>query len=453
MKQKVGLMLVILLLVKITQAQIFDENLKKLIEKSFEKSTSIKILAYKVQDAKLDEQIAKNAYLPKVSANATYTRLNDDIVFPENLQTLLMGTQKLLIKEKIGLGFNSTLPATVPLQEVDPIQKKDIFKVTGNMQVLLYSGNKVPMAVKATQHQAKALNYLTEKEKNKLIVEVTDAYDQLALVLASAKVLAASEKVLDEQSLFVEKAIENGLATPIERQKIQLAKERLNIKKLEYSTNKQLLIEKLRELTDEDALVLENLNPTVRPAMLTSNLQTNERVEIKSIDEAINALDYKQKMEKTDFIPKLAAFGQYEFRKENLSLLEPVWYAGVRLQWNIFDGFTAKENVKKIDLQKKMYLEQKKEIEDLQKLGITKANVDLARATQKIKMCNEQLNLANKTYDLVNKQYRNGLTTLTELLNAINDKERSELELINAYYEQRRANIQLQDVKGILSLN
>lgn len=453
MKQKVGLMLVILLLVKITQAQIFDENLKKLIEKSFEKSASIKILAYKVQDAKLDEQIAKNAYLPKVSANATYTRLNDDIVFPENLQTLLMGTQKLLIKEKIGLGFNSTLPATVPLQEVDPIQKKDIFKVTGNMQVLLYSGNKVPMAVKATQHQAKALNYLTEKEKNKLIVEVTDAYDQLALVLASAKVLAASEKVLGEQSLFVEKAIENGLATPIERQKIQLAKERLNIKKLEYSTNKQLLIEKLRELTDEDALVLENLNPTVRPAMLTSNLQTNERVEIKSIDEAIKALDYKQKMEKTDFIPKLAAFGQYEFRKENLSLLEPVWYAGVRLQWNIFDGFTAKENVKKIDLQKKMYLEQKKEIEDLQKLGITKANVDLARATQKIKMCNEQLNLANKTYDLVNKQYRNGLTTLTELLNAINDKERSELELINAYYEQRRANIQLQDVKGILSLN
>lgn len=453
MKQKVGLMLVILLLVKITQAQIFDENLKKLIEKSFEKSASIKILAYKVQDAKLDEQIAKNAYLPKVSANATYTRLNDDIVFPENLQTLLMGTQKLLIKEKIGLGFNSTLPATVPLQEVDPIQKKDIFKVTGNMQVLLYSGNKVPMAVKATQHQAKALNYLTEKEKNKLIVEVTDAYDQLALVLASAKVLAASEKVLGEQSLFVEKAIENGLATPIERQKIQLAKERLNIKKLEYSTNKQLLIEKLRELTDEDALVLENLNPTVTPAMLTSNLQTNERVEIKSIDEAIKALDYKQKMEKTDFIPKLAAFGQYEFRKENLSLLEPVWYAGVRLQWNIFDGFTAKENVKKIDLQKKMYLEQKKEIEDLQKLGITKANVDLARATQKIKMCNEQLNLANKTYDLVNKQYRNGLTTLTELLNAINDKERSELELINAYYEQRRANIQLQDVKGILSLN
>lgn len=453
MKQKVGLMLVILLLVKITQAQMFDENLKKLIEKSFEKSTSIKILAYKVQDAKLDEQIAKNAYLPKVSANATYTRLNDDIVFPENLQTLLMGTQKLLIKEKIGLGFNSTLPATVPLQEVDPIQKKDIFKVTGNMQVLLYSGNKVPMAVKATQHQAKALNYLTEKEKNKLIVEVTDAYDQLALVLASAKVLAASEKVLDEQSLFVEKAIENGLATPIERQKIQLAKERLNIKKLEYTTNKQLLIEKLRELTDEDALVLENLNPTVTPAMLTSNLQTNERVEIKSIDEAIKALDYKQKMEKTDFIPKLAAFGQYEFRKENLSLLEPVWYAGVRLQWNIFDGFTAKQNVKKIDLQKKMYLEQKKEIADLQKLGITKANVDLARATQKIKMCNEQLNLANKTYDLVNKQYRNGLTTLTELLNAINDKERSELELITAYYEQRRANIQLQDVKGILSLN
>jgi outer membrane protein TolC len=157
-------------------------------------------------------------------------------------------------------------------------------------------------------------------------------------------------------------------------------------------------------------------------------------------------------MEQTEFIPKLAMFGQYEFRKQNLSLLDPVWYTGFRLQWNLFDGFTAKENIHKIEMDKKIYEEQKKEISELQKLGITKATVEFATANQKINMTREQLVLAEKMYELTNKQYKNGLTTLTELLSSINEKEKTNLDLIAVYYEQRIAAIQLLDAKGILSV-
>jgi outer membrane protein TolC len=455
MVKKITVAFVLFVIVKATHAQVFDGEVKFLIDNAYNNSSEIKINGYKAVQVATDRRMAQNNRLPRVSANATYTRLNDDIVFPQNLQDLLMGTQKLLIKEHLGLPFNSTFPSSIPLTKVDPIQTKNIFKVTGSAQMLLFSGFKIPMAVKATQHQQRAIELLSDKERNKIIISVNEAYNKLALVFASENVLNTSEKVLNEQALFVEAAIKNGLATPIERQKIELAKQRLEFKRVELASNRTLLIEKLNQLTGIANEVLIKLKPNLQPMLVetdTITVKIATRIEIQSINEALQALTYKQKMEKTEFIPKLAMFGQYEFRKQNLSLLDPVWYAGLRLQWNLFDGFTAKENIYKIEMDKKIFEEQKKEISDLQKLGITKAAVEFATANQKINMTREQLVLAEKMFELTNKQYKNGLTTLTELLSSINEKEKTNLDLIAVYYEQRTAAIQLLDVKGILSV-
>lgn len=456
MVQKYTVAFLLLFMANAIQAQIFNKDVRYLIGAAYKNSSEIRINNFKIDQVVTDRRIAVNNYLPRVSANATYTRLNDDIVFPQNLQSLLLGTQQLLIKEKLGLGFNSTFPSSIPLAPVDPIQKKDIFKVTGNFQMVLFSGFKIPMAIKATRHQQKAIELISEREKAKIIVAVNETYNKLALVYASERVLSSSGKLLDEQAFYVESAIKNGLATPIERQKIQLARQRLDVKAIEFTSNKTLLIEKLHQLTDIDREELAMLQPDLQPVIIESDSTTaigTTRIEIKSIDEAIQALTYKQKMERTERIPKLAMFGQYEFRKQNLSLLDPLWYAGIRLQWNLFDGFTERENSRKIEMDKNIYKEQKKEINDLQQLGITKAAVEYATANLKIKMTIEQRLLAEKMYDLTNKQYRNGLTTLTELLGSINEVEKTNLDLLSIYFEQCSDAIQLLDAKGILTEN
>ena len=81
--------------------------------------------------------MAKQVFLPKITAAATYTHLNDDIVFPLETQQLLLGTQRLLIKEALGVPFNSQLPPSVQLKPVPPIQNQDILKITSNAQVVL----------------------------------------------------------------------------------------------------------------------------------------------------------------------------------------------------------------------------------------------------------------------------------------------------------------------------
>ncbi|NTS42344.1 TolC family protein [Flavisolibacter sp. BT320] len=453
MKRKKILTGLLVLLSTLSQAQQFDEALRHLVHMAYGKSDTIQLNSIRVQQAKIEEQTTRYNYLPRLSANATYTRLNDDILFPQDMQSLLLGTQRLLIKEGAGLPFNSQLPPSVKLQPVPAIQQKDIFKITGNMQWVLFSGFKIENGIRAYQHQQKALAYGNEKKQAGLLLDIADLYDKLALLYASDSVIKSSDALLDQQRRFVEGAIKNGLATPIERKKIELAQQKLQLRIIENDGNRLTLVERLHQLTGIEFTTLNGLQPRLQPMLLANDTAVAERSEIKSLNEAIAATHYKEKAERSEYIPKVAAFAQYEFRKQDLSLLDPRWYAGLRLQWSLFDGFTARNNARKVALDRHAFEVQKQSAEDLIQLGKAKAGHELRTANQRITMLKAQVALSDESLEFVSKQYKNGLTTITELLNALNDLEKARFDLQQAYYEQRRASLQLLHVNGTLLEN
>ncbi|MFT3901888.1 MAG: TolC family protein [Niabella sp.] len=435
------------------QAQFFSEEVKHLYQLAEAKNDTLQL--YNIQKAQtgIDIQSTKFNYLPKIGFQATYTRLNDDIVFPQDMQQLLMGTQALLAKEKLGLGFNTALPGNVPLKPVPAIQEKDILKTTVNGQWLLFSGLKVSNGVKAYQHQEKVFSHLSESKQAKLWLEISDLYDKMALLKEADNIIASSESFLNEQGRFVSEAIKNGLATPLERKRIELAQQKLEVKKMENNNSKTLLINKLHEVTGAPTEDLASLQPKIQPVLLTSAPATEQKAEIRALNEGIQATMYQEKAALAEYVPKVAAFGQYEMRDKDLSLLDPKWFAGVRLQWNIFDGLAAKNNAKKVALQRQALQVQKKSAEDAIELGQKKFREDYLLASQKVHLKQAEIKLTEDTYDFVNKQYRNGLSKLTDVLDAINDIEKARFDKQQALYEQRRAALQAADVNGTLLKN
>ena len=450
-RKTTGLLLTTLLFGGASQAQLFNTEFKNLLIRALEKNDTLQLNNLRISQVKLDKQTTRFSYLPRLSANATYTRLNADLVFPQNTQTLLMGTQRLLIKEAAGIPFNSPLPASVKLQPVPPNQKKNILKLSANTQWLLFSGFKVENGIRAFQHQQKALSFGNDRQQAKLAIELSSLYDKLALLRAADAVIDRSATVLNEQNRFVTTAIKNGLATPLDRKKIELVLQKLELRKAENESNRIVLLEKLQQLTGAGYSVLQELHPVLEPMLLVTDSEQKERPEISSLNEAITASRYKEKAEMSEYLPKLLAFGQYEFREKDLSLLDPKWYAGLRLQWNLFDGFAARNNARKAALERKSFEVQKQSAEDLLQLGRAKARQEWRMANQRVKMVEAQESLAKETLDFVTKQYRNGLTTMTELLNALNDLEKAGFDLQQAFYDQRRACLQLLDTNGTLT--
>lgn len=437
----------------IAKAQYFNDEIKALYQAAIQNNDTVKLYKIRKEISAIDMQNARFSYLPRIRFGATYTRLNDDIVFPDNLQQLLMGTQKLLIKEKIGMPFNAPLPATVPLQPVEPIQQKNIFKENISGEWLLFSGLKVKYALKAYQHQQNSYQFLSEKQETKLWLDISDAYDKLALMYESDAIINSSEQVLSQQTKFVNAAIANGLATPLERKKIELAQQKLEVKKLENKTHKKILLEKLHQLTSLPTDDLRRISAQITPAYFNTSALPEERPELKALNQGIEAKKVAEKVALTDYVPKLAAFGQYELRKKDLSLFDPKWAVGIKLQWNVFDGLNARNNARKEALERRSLEVQKNAAQEAIQLGYAKAKYDYELATDKVALKNKEVKLTEDTYDFVQKQYHNGLTTITELLNALNDVEKAKFEMKQSVYEQRRSALQAADISGTLLQN
>ena len=435
----------------ISIAQQLDPVLKELINKGLDKSHSVNINNFDEEQAKVDQKLAKSVFLPKVTLNGSYTRLNDAITFDDDTQNLLVATQKLLIKEAAGIPFNNPFPESISLEAIPNLQNKNILKSSMDVDWVLFSGLEASNAIKASKHKEASLNYLGMAEKDKIALKIIETYDKLALVYASKRVLTTSEKFLNEQEYYVKKAIENGLATPIGRKKIELAQQQLAGKLLEFDHNKTLLIEVLHQLTDESKQNLNSLNPQLQSFTTDSLSSTEKRSEIKALEEAEKATLYKSKMEKSNFIPKLALKGHYELIEDDLSLLDPKWFVGVGIKWNVFDGNRSRLKSKKSIIESQKYREQIEDADELIALSIIKAELTYESSLQNTKIVQKEIELASDTYDMINKQYKNDLAFINDVLDALNDLEKANFKLQESFFKQRRAVTELLHAKGILN--
>ncbi|WP_445732600.1 TolC family protein [Mariniflexile sp.] len=434
-----------------SMAQQLDPILKELISKGLDKSHSINVHDLDTEQAKVDQNLAKTVFLPKVTLNGSFTRLNDDITFDDDTQNLLIGTQKLLIKEAIGIPFNDPFPGNIPLKEVPNLQNKNILKSSVDLDWVLFSGLEVTNAIQASKHKEASLNYVGNAEKDKIALKIIETYDKLALVYASKRVLTTSENYLNEQEFYVKKAIENGLATPISRKKIELAQQQLASKELEFNHNKTVLIEVLHQLTGESRENLALLDPQLQSFSTTSVSGTEKRNEIKALEEAEKASLYKSKMEKSNFIPKLALKGHYEFIEDDLSLLDPIWFIGAGIKWNVFDGFQSQLKSKKSTIESQKYREQIEEAEEMIALSIIEAQLTYESSLQNTKIVQKEINLASATYNMVDKQFKNNLAPINDVLDALTDLEKANFKLQESFFGQRRAIANLLHAKGILT--
>lgn len=433
-----------------SMAQQIDPALEILIQKGLEKSHSVNINQLNTEQAQVDQKLAKAVFLPKITLNGSYTRLNDDITFDDDTQNLLMATQKLLIKEAAGIPFNADFPVNIPLQEVNNLQDKNILKSSVDIDWVLFSGFEASNALKAAKHKEASLNYAGIAEKDRIVVNIIETYDKLALVNASEQVLSASADYLQDQEHFVKKAIENGLATPISRKRIELAQQQLAARQLEFSHNKTLLLEVLHQLTGVEKEILKSLDPGLT-ALPSNEMAPEKRSEVKALEEAEKATTYKAKMERNHSIPKVAIKGHYEFLEDDLSLFDPQWYAALGIKWNLFDGGQSRLKSLKSKLEAQKYREQIGEAEELIALSIVKAELSYEASLQNSRIAQKEVELAQATFELVNKQHKNDLASITEVLDALKDLERANFQLQESYFSQRRAVTTLLHSKGLLN--
>ncbi|MEG0927567.1 MULTISPECIES: TolC family protein [Chryseobacterium] len=431
-------------------------DFKELLDSAMVRDSNLKMQITQNKLTDLDEHKLKDIFLPTLELSGKAGYLN--------------GTARLTSPE-INLAPFINIPEGTFNNNFNVSGFSGVAKADAKM--LLYSGGKVKYLKKAIEEKKKSEDILLEKTKDEVMATISRAYDQLALIHQSKRVLDESKKRLDINKKTADKALGYGLITPYDHKKIELAQATLDAKVVEYEGKKELLLTQLYILTGINKDRLRMIDPILSPVeLLAAEKGIEQRAEIRALEHGINAANYKIKAEKTWMIPKvqlmasayyIGLYGNrikssenvvpavpalgYEGRKldwspNNINVF-PLITAGVGFKWEIFDGKEGKHAEETAKVGKEVLQNQKEDA--LKKLTLNLANnqTNYDIATAQIALKTKQKELAKSALVQAEKEFRYGMSKSSQLIDAENDLEAAELDYQNAIFNQRRAGIEL----------
>ena len=447
MKKYLALTLISIFYFTNSNAQItISTSLDEAINKAIEKNSSIKNKELEIKKINLQKKGVWNKYIPTVEASGLYTYFDN----------------KLTIDAP---------SVTVPVVNLTLLDGKQTFDNYGNLfngsvmaKTILFSGMQIPNGAKALEQKAKGAEYLKESEKDVIIKEVINTFDQLTLLNEVEKLINDSDKRLQSESKRVSKAIEQGLAVPYDRDKIKLASLELNSKKIELDGKRKLVYRKIRYLTDYSESEINNVKHDLVPYILTSDKLTPEnKQEIKALESFKLANEYLLKKEKGTYLPTLGAFGGVTYsslfdantttpvipglnKPLNLAInemtLSPNWMFGAAMKWEIFAGFEREHKIHEAKINIQQVQNQIDDTKEKLELLLENNYVNYSVLNQKIEIASQQEKVANNNLTLAIKQYKEGLINISERLEAENDSYKATVNKINTLIEQRLSAIE-----------
>lgn len=184
-----------------------SEQAKRLTVAAIDKNYELNNSLLEADKTEQDIKSAKATYIPKVSAMGAYAYLKQDL--EANI---------------------SILPAGIPIPALALLEGDKSFGVKGqvglaavNAEMVLFSGMQAEYGAKALKEKKNAQQYMSQAQKNTITQDILETIDQIALLHQSKLLLDESQKRLNTENLRVTKAINNGLAIPYDRKRIEVA--------------------------------------------------------------------------------------------------------------------------------------------------------------------------------------------------------------------------------------
>lgn len=432
---------------------LIDPSVKDVIQRAFQTNKELKLKTYEVDKARLEAEGVKANKLPHVSALGLYgyVHSNGSVDIPTvNVPLLNLG----LFEGATGFSMHGQAAyAGVSVRQI------------------IFSGLQIPNGIKALKEKVLAQQYLESASRETLSKDIIASFDQLMLLDEVDKLIADSEKRLKKEQEKVNKAIQNGLAIPYDRDKLKLALLELEEKKVEVAGNRDLLCQKIQQETSVPFEEVGGIHYTLQPIFLTEIPDNvDQRSELKALEASSKAYEYLYKKEKGGSLPAVFAFGSANYLNvfnSKLSIKDqpllgtvnlplnsirgnPNLLVGLGVKWDLYTGGEHQNKIKQVKLDQTINATKKEDTEEKLNLLLSKNKVNYTTGNQKLKVGEQQLKVAQNNLSMAVKQYQAGLIDVTELLATENEWYKVNLGYFNNVLQQRTAAVELLHTSGKL---
>ena len=415
----------------LVHAEMLD--LKTSLDMALKNNLLIQEKLVQIKAAKEGVKVARSEFLPKLETSYSYTRLKDSpyAIFREmpGKPHIIMGpennyTWDIQFSQPIFTGFYLSSQYKLSKLGVDIAHLE---RIEAEQEVI--------KQVKVAYFQV----LLSEKYKEvaEIAVKNLEAHLKDAQALYDAGIIPMNDLLKSKVALANARQdlvrAKNNLQTAISNFNIIL---RLDVN---HPT-------KIKDILNYQPLKL-NLNYALKIAI-------KERPELKQIAKQLEQMEAQVKMAKSQYYPQLAMVGKYE-RIGNHPNVDgngyqnpDQFYLTLQAKWTFFEWGKTKAQVKKLRWQKDALEKTLNRIKDQVRLQVKTAYLNLKEAEKNIETARISVRQAKENYRITDLQYKNQVTTSTEVLDAQTLLTQAQNNYYGALYRYNTAIAQLERAIG-----
>lgn len=405
-------------------------TLEDAIQKALGSYESIGIESAKSQSVQLTAENAFDNRLPTLKATARVSKLSE--VDPFALSIPLPGfTINKTISPSITEAYALKLTATQPLFTG--------FKLTGIQE----SAEQLSLA---SQSDLKA-------KRAELTVLVVTTYLNSLAAREILSLLKSTEKALTERQKDSEALLKNGLITESDLLKVKVKLTETQANRIQAEHNVKITALNLSQLTGESVSESTQLvSPEPEPALPISG----ERPELQAAGFRVLAAESMTNVSRSDWYPSLFLQANWDYANPNSRIFpqeakfKSTWDVNLVMSVDLWTWGTRSRNSEVSELQLQQAKLAKSQIEKVVSLEEQSVLASLDKAQAMTSVSQLQVEQTSKNLSLTENQYRNGLISATDLLDAQTQELSARVQQIQNRLDLITNQWKLKKARGVL---
>jgi outer membrane protein TolC len=267
-----------------------------------------------------DVDNALAARLPSIELSGRFNSLDDDIGLWFDTSVLMPGGQPIYI----------------------PIQDQSFWQAQLTMQLPLYTGGAISAGIDAEKADVASVQAQVQQTEDELFTTFVERFLSVDLAQQSLSIHQQSLNNLEQHFQRAVRMFEEGTISLTEKLQSQVERDKANRSFQQAQVDAQLAMSAYQALFPQ-----KSETPTLKLSYQPLVLDDVEHIQHQAHDRSpilqqITAGNVKANAgidaTRAKFLPKVAAFAQYELIPDDLTQTDPEWAAGIAFEWQVFGG-------------------------------------------------------------------------------------------------------------------
>jgi len=308
---------------------------------------------------------------------------------------------------------------TDPPHNLNNPDARNHIQTTLTYAVPLYTGGKLDQYGKITKSLERMSRLDSSKLLNEKIFQTQKTFYDISLVEEYIDNLSNIILNIEQLQEIVSAMKEEGYAKDIDKLEVKAKKAEVESMLSKASYNKKLAYQYLSFLLNQKVDSIQTISTSANMPNINKEEIEEDNLDIQKARLGLKITDMAIKVEEAKFLPTVGGFVEYGSSDNNPfnEFIQKDFYTlGFQLDWNIFNGNIdsynlEKSKVKNMQVQEQVELAKKGILLKVQKL-ITQIKSKDAEITN----LETQFEFASKVYENYQERYREGITSISDVL-------------------------------------